>query len=205
MVRTPGPFGEVFTWDPLVVFLVFSSAVGILWLIEFSRSYFDEARRPPYGLAIFRWNTNWLGDSLGLPLAMAGIALFYQKVRTVEENWFVNGWWISLAALLVAVAITLLFVGKEEVEGAYQGADKWSANRLFHTPFFGLMVFLLFDFVLRFIALWAIGFEGGSLGMLMVVVGFSLWFICFVADGAGIKNPIWQRIEERWPMRTRVQ
>jgi len=195
VIHEAGPFRAVFEWDPHYVGLFFATwSAGLWFLVEAPRSYFD-GRRPPWGLAIFRWNTNWLGDLLCLSAMTGAIAVYYQQFGgpqpRAESDEIV---WVAVG---IATTVSFLFILFEELAGSYAvRADKFNANRLYHLVYFWVMVYLASTALTRFAI---IGPGEAQTAVVVAFVAGAGWVATFVADTLGIENFIWLGVKCRYP------
>lgn len=171
---------------------------GVIWLIELYRSlpFKDpQGKRPPYGLAIFRWRTNWQGDLVFLPATLAVISVYYSRMEVASSFWTSGAFFIL--PLLVGVAVTIAFILLEELkkEGAYPAGKKINVNRVYHTVYFCWTTYMLAGFIIR----WFVYREEGLL-LVLALTCFSLWVWNLAKDG-GEPNFIWKKVTTAYPGR----
>lgn len=188
-----------FYWNmpPSMVFLATALlGTGAIWLIELYRCLpFKDPRktRPPLGLAIFRWRTNWQGDLVFLPATVTLISVYYDRMEVSSSFWTSGSFFIL--PLLVGVSVTTVFILMEESKKAYPTGKKININRVYHSVYFCWMAYMLAGFAIR----WFVYRE--EVPFLIVALGsFSLWVRNLVDDGRE-PNFLWKKITKAYPGR----
>jgi len=131
-------FWELEPWQ--VALIAFLASPIAIWLIELYRSLGDDTL-PPYGLAVFRWSTVWMGDTF-LAIAVGFLAQYYQEVK-VEESWLTGkGFFVAIYLLgfLVSAGWILL---EEFFFKTYPPGHKLNLNRPYHFFYMAWMVSML--------------------------------------------------------------
>ncbi len=178
-------------WDqPTVVVLIITAMVGTwaIWVIEYFRSQFDHDR-PPYGLTIFRWRSNFIGDLFFLTGAVTIMDIIYSKV-VVSSSFFTGSWFFLMAACFgLASASTFLMVENKDPKGyGNLGVKRFNWNRVYHFGYVTLMVYIFLGY-LRLL------FYGEQLLLVaLTAVCYLGWaFVTIYLDSKGA-NRIWEKV-----------
>ena len=188
-----------FFWEQPVLLaglMAFLAGPVAIYVIEFGRALFNPTR-PPWGLAIFRWASVWLGDSL-LALAIGVIALYYSRVLVEDSIWTGRGF--SIFSLLLGLALSIGFIIFEESVGIYPTELKININRVYHFFYFAWMAGMLVG-ATRIIGYGVVGGQERGLALAAALLVF-LYFITVGIDALD-KSPLWHLIQHWYPEQTR--
>ena len=192
------PLEFFWQWNPIVCGIVVAiGSPGLVYVIELGRSLFSEGR-PPYGLAIFRWTTVYIGDLMFLAPLIAVMALYYNRVE-VSESFFTNRGFFALCALM-GLFYSAGFILLEEVTRVYPQKDLGQIiNRTYHFFFVIWMVYMLIG------ALRA-PFYGQEMGL--VAVALVLFALYLVTQGIDNLRPdlnfVWRAVQQAYPEQTKT-
>lgn len=136
------PLEFLWKFHPVVVGVVVALfCMGILYLVEVGR-YLADPTRLPWGLAIFRWNSNWLGELFLIPIAISFMAAYYQRVQVEPSFWTSPTFFIL--CWIVALIYVFVFVTLENTSADFPPGERLNANRIWHVlysvPLMAIMV-----------------------------------------------------------------
>ena len=166
--------------DPLNIFLslewfwVWGIAMLIslptFWLIDLVSARFDKRIHPWLGTWI-RWPSNWIGDLFCLTGAVVFATWLYHNARVAENSWITSEWvWIGSAVAGFLTPVVFITV-EERWWKSYQGSDKWSVSRIYHSAYMAFMAYILFAAVVR--AVYTVVTQSG--GEWQVLFGWGLF------------------------------
>ena len=191
---------DLFRWfwglPPLAVTLILLTwSPFLVWIAENIR-YHTEAYRPPYGLAITRWTSCWVGD-IFIALLAGVLALWLHKVEVPSSLWTDTSF--SFVALALGEVLTFMFVFV--ADNPTWGNNLVNMNRIVHVPFFFVASTLLFDGGLKAIKFGLI--DGYERGFAWFAFALLLAYVITLAVDALDKSFVWHLVQDKWPNKTR--
>lgn len=187
-------FWELPLW--LIGLITILGSFGAIYLIELYRSFKDDSRLP-WGLSVFHWTTNFVGDPVFITGILIGLALFYSRVRVGESIWTSRGF--SISQLILGLTLAVAFIAMEEMAGSFPPGHKWNVNRVYH---FFLFAFFATQLIGGLRILWYGIIEGQERGLAVIILLlFAGYATAFVIDGKGW-NPWWDYLKGQHPDKT---
>ena len=183
-------------WDQptMAVAALMVFAVWVLWAIKAIRANFDP-EYPPYGLSIFKWLSNFVGDPIFLTGAATTIASYYSEVR-VDPSPLTSIWFFVVCALIsVAGALRFIVMENNDPQGYGQpDVKRFTADRAYHFGFYVLNVYIFLGFLRSFIY-WE------QVGLMALTILFYLgWAATIYLDGRWSgkqENPAWRFVTKK--------
>lgn len=182
--------------SPAWVFVIIVS-LGIIaiWLIELVWGHF--VVRLPYGLASFRYLTNFVGD-VGLVGIIAIWVEFNKRVQVEDDSFWTNRTF-SLEAVILGFLLAVLFVTIEETTREWPKELSFfhNPNRLYHFLYFAWLAGLLIG-ASRIIKYGIV--DGHEQGLAFAALAlFVVYIATFVLDTFDL-NPAWRHLRAKYPV-----
>lgn len=177
-------------WEfPTLIVAILATMAGcwMIWVIEFFRWTTDH-RRPPYGLVIFRWRSNFIGDLFFLTGAVTILDVIYSKVE-VDSSFFTDtGFFVITAFLGLVAAIAFVIIENKDPQGyGNPYVKQFNLNRVYHFGYFALMVYIFLGY-LRLLFYWE-----RPILLLFATACYLGWAMTIYLDGKS-ENGIWLKV-----------